>query len=68
MESSHFGHERLRQVERWRYRKIAALAKSKRQPPSKSHQKNFSPLPSKKIHPTSDKKSPLVQEKVQGFR
>ena len=68
MESGNCGHERLRQVERWRYRKIASLAKSKRQLASKSHQKNFGSLSNKKIHHRTDKKSPLVQEKVQGYR
>lgn len=68
MESGNCGHERLRQVERWRYRKIASLAKRKRQLASKSHQKNFSSLSNKKIHHRTDKKSPLVQEKVQGYR
>ena len=64
MESSHTGHERLRQVERWRYRTISSLAEIAKQSPFESNQKNFDSLTIQEIYTFTNKESPLVQEEV----
>ena len=59
MESSHFGHERLRQVERWRYRTIPTLAKTTGQPATESNQENANSFRIQKIHYEANIKPPL---------
>ena len=59
MESSNFGHERLRQVERWRYRTIPTLAKTTGQLATESYQENANSFRIQKIHYEANIKPPL---------
>ena len=59
MESSHFGHERLRQVERWRYRTIPTLAKTTGQLATESYQEDANSFCIQKIHYEANIKPPL---------